>query len=109
MSAKATGRFPFAWPENEVRAFCRRWRIDELSVFGSALRTDFGPHSDVDLLARFAAEAEWSVFDHVRMEGELGEILGRKVDLVTRLAVEESPNRNRRAEILGSARPVYAV
>jgi len=108
MSEKAMA-FPFDWPEEPVRAFCRRWQIVELSIFGSALRTDFGPDSDVDLLARFTSGAEWSVFDHARMERELGEILDRKVDLVTRLAVEESPNRNRRAKILSTAQPVYAA
>jgi len=101
--------FAFDWPEEQVRTFCHRWKIDELSIFGSALRDDFSSDSDVDLLARFAIGAEWSVFDHARMESELGEIFGRKVDLVTRLAVEESPNRNRRAEILRTAQPVYAV
>lgn len=109
MSGKVTRSVPFDWPEEEVGTFCRRWQIVELSIFGSALRTDFGPDSDVDLLARFATGAEWSVFDHARIERELSEILNRKVDLVTRLAIEESPNRNCRTEILSTAQPVYAA
>jgi predicted nucleotidyltransferase len=100
---------PFDWPEAEMREFCHRWRVIELAIFGSALRADFGPGSDVDLLVRFAPGAGWSAFDHVQMESELREILKRDVDLVTRLAVEESPNRNRRAEILSTARPIYAA
>jgi predicted nucleotidyltransferase len=100
-------RLPFDWPGEEIRAFCRKWQIVELAIFGSALRPDFGPESAVDLLARFAPGAERSVFDHARMEDELGRILHRPVDLVTRLAVEESPNPNRRTEILESARSVY--
>jgi uncharacterized protein len=99
----------FAWPLREVEDFCRRWRIVELSVFGSVLRPDFRPDSDIDLLVRFAPEARWSLFDHVRMERELGEILGREVDLVSRSAVERSPNWIRRKEILSTARTFYAA
>lgn len=100
---------PFDWPDPEIRDFCERWRIAELAIFGSALRSDFGPESDIDLLVRFASGAGWSAFDHARMEHELREILGRDVDLVTRLAVEETSNRSRREEILRTARPVYAA
>ena len=102
-------RLRFDWPEEEILAFCRKWQITELSIFGSALHPDFGPESDVDLLARFAPGAGWSVFDHARMEHELSQILHRPVDLVTRLAVDESPNRNRREEILRTAKLVYAA
>ncbi|HEX7183389.1 MAG TPA: nucleotidyltransferase domain-containing protein [Thermoanaerobaculia bacterium] len=89
--------------------FCRRWKILELSLFGSALREDFGPDSDVDLLVRFTPDADWSLFDHARMELELVEILGREVDLVTRSAVEQSPNWIRRQKILRTARPLYVA
>lgn len=100
-------RLPFHWPEEEMEAFCARWKVVRLEVFGSALREDFRPDSDVDLLVEFAAGAGWSLFDHARMERELEEILGREVDLVTRLAVEESPNWIRREAILGTARQIY--
>lgn len=80
-----------------------------MAIFGSALRPDFGTDCDIDLLARFAPGAERSVFDHVRMEAELGQLLHRPVDLVTHLAVEESPNPNRRREILSTARLVDAA
>jgi uncharacterized protein len=95
------------WPSDRIADFCRRWKIRELSLFGSALRDDFGPDSDVDLLARFAPDADWSLFDHARMERELIEILGREVDLVNRSAVERSPNWIRRREILRTARALY--
>ena len=91
----------------DVAAFCRRWRVTELSVFGSAVREDFGPDSDVDVLVRFAPGAEWSLLDHTVMEEELSGIIGRKVDIVTRPAVEKSPNWIRRDAILQSAEPVY--
>ncbi len=99
----------FDWPIEEIEAFCRRWKIVELSVFGSVLRQDFRPDSDIDFLVRFAPDARWSLFDHARMEHELGEVLGREVDLVSRSTVEQSPNWIRREEILTTARRFYAA
>ena len=108
MEEKAV-RLPIEWPEEEIRLFCQRWQVAELAIFGSVLRLDFRPDSDLDLLARFTPGAQWSAFDHARMEQELREILHREVDLVTRLAVEETPNPNRREAILRTARLVYAA
>ncbi len=93
--------------EEAMGEFCERWKISEMSLFGSALRDDFGPDSDVDVLVSFAPDAEWSLFDHLRMEEELGGLLGRDVDIVTRRAVEKSANWIRRESILKSARLVY--
>ena len=90
-------------PKEKLIDFCITWKIEELSVFGSILRDDFGPESDVDLLITFASEAEWSLFDHVRMQNELEALLGRGVDLLTRQAIEHSQNWIRRAEILNTA------
>ncbi len=87
--------------------YCRRWCITELSLFGSALRDDFHPESDLDLLVSFAPDAEWSLFDHARMQQELAELLGREVDLVSRRAIERSENWIRRDAILSSARILY--
>lgn len=95
-------------PPERLADFCRRWKITELAVFGSALRDDFGPESDVDLLVHFAPDAEWSLFDHVAMQRELEEMSRREVDLLTRRGVEESHNWIRRKAILESAHPVYA-
>lgn len=81
--------------------------IEELRLFGSALREDFGPQSDVDFLVTFAPDAQWSLLDHARMEDELSVLLGRKVDLVSRRAVERSANWIRRKAILESAEPYY--
>ena len=100
---------PFDWPADEMAAFCRRWKIVELSLFGSALRGDFRSDSDIDLLVRFAPDARWSLFDHAQMELELMARLGREVDLLSRSAVERSANWIRREEILGTARPLYAA
>ncbi len=98
----------FASSQSRIADFCRRWRIRELALFGSALRDDFGTDSDVDLLVTFAPEAGWSLLDHVRMQMELSELLGRSVDLVSRRAIEHSANPIRKREILGTARTLYA-
>jgi predicted nucleotidyltransferase len=94
-------------PLDDLATFCRRWRICELALFGSAARTDFGPHSDVDLLATFADDADWSLLDGVRMSQELEQLLGRPVDLISRRAVERSTNQLRRDEILAGAHVIY--
>ncbi|HYH44882.1 MAG TPA: nucleotidyltransferase domain-containing protein, partial [Thermoanaerobaculia bacterium] len=69
----------------------------------------FRPESDGDLLVTFDASAEWSLLDHVRMQQELSDLLGRDVDLVSRRAVEGSPNMVRRRAILDSAETIYAA
>ncbi len=92
-----------------MEAFCKRWMVGELSFFGSVLRDDFGPESDVDVLVSFEPAARPSLLDHVAMKDELAEILGRPVDLVTRPAVERSRNSIRRDAILSSSEVVYAT
>lgn len=94
---------------DEIAAFCRRWQVVELALFGSALRDDFGPDSDIDLIVSFDPDARPTLFDVVRMQEELSRVLGRKVDLVTRRAVETSRNYIRRRAILGPAQVVYAA
>lgn len=96
-------------PREKIVEFCRRWRIEELSIFGSALREDFRPDSDVDVLVRFSPGFRWGLFDMVRMEGELKAILGRDVDLVERSALEHSRNYVRRKAILSNLEPIYAA
>ena len=93
--------------EDEVEDFCLRWQISELSLFGSALRDDFGPNSDLDFLVRYRADAHWSLIDHIGIELELKSLVGRKVDLVSKPAVENSANWLRRRNILDSAEVVY--
>jgi len=96
-------------PARELAAFCERWQISELALFGSVLRDDFGPESDVDVLVSFLLAAEHGLFELVDMEEELGQLLGRKVDLVDRRAVERSRNYIRRRAILDSAEVIYAA
>jgi predicted nucleotidyltransferase len=92
-----------------IAEFCHRWKIVELSLFGSVLRDDFRPDSDVDVLVTFAPDARWSLFDAEAMEEELEQVFGRPVDLVTRRAVENSHNWIRKRAILEAAEPVYVA
>ncbi len=94
---------------NKIAEFCRRWKITEFALFGSVLRDDFRPESDVDVLVTFAPETRYSLFDLVHMQDELKEIFGREVDLVERKAVERSENYIRRKHILRSVEPVYVA
>jgi predicted nucleotidyltransferase len=92
---------------HEIGEFCRRWKIACLELFGSVVRGDFRPDSDVDLLVTFAPDADWGLLDHAAMQRELCGIFGREVDLLTRDAVEHSRNPLRREAILNSARPLH--
>ena len=96
-------------PRKKLAGFCHRWKISELALFGSVLREDFRSDSDVDILVTFAPDADWSLFDHVDMEEELSAIFGRKVDVVSRWAIEQSENWIRREAILSTAEPIYVA
>jgi uncharacterized protein len=96
-------------PLKEIEDFCRRWKIKEFALFGSVLREDFRPDSDVDVLVTFFEDSHWSLFDMLDMQEELKEILGREVDFVERRAVEQSENYIRRRHILQSLEPVYVA
>ncbi|HUS91033.1 MAG TPA: nucleotidyltransferase domain-containing protein [Phycisphaerae bacterium] len=95
--------------QERLAAFCRKWRITELSLFGSVLREDFRPDSDVDVLVSFADDARWGLFDICRMEDDLRGFLGREVDLVTRNSVEQSRNYIRRKHILENLETIHAA
>jgi len=86
-------------PKEKIDEFCQKWKIVELSLFGSVLRDDFRSDSD----------AEWSLLDHVAMEEELSVIFGKKVDLVSRRAIERSENYIRRQHILSSVQTIYVA
>lgn len=67
----------------KIAAFCQRWNVEQLSLFGSVLREDFRADSDVDVLVKFSPEAHIGLIGFAKMEDELSELLNRKVDLVT--------------------------
>ena len=94
-------------PRDRIAEFCRANDIMRLAIFGSALRDDFGPDSDIDVLVKFDETAHPTLFDMSRMEAELKAILGREVDLVSQRGIERSRNYLRRKAILESAELVY--
>jgi len=100
-------RFAIDVPTARLEELCDRWKVAELSLFGSALGERFGPDSDIDLLVSFLPLAEWDLLDLIRMEEDLADLFGRRVDLVTRSSVESSRNPIRRQAILDSLVPVY--
>ena len=96
----------FDLPISSITEFCRKWKILEFALFGSILREDFRPDSDVDVLVSFSEDAPWTLWDLIRMREELQEIFGRKVDLVEKRALR---NPYRRREILRNHEVIYAA
>ena len=99
----------FQLPQQPLVEFCQRWKIKELYFFGSVLREDFRPDSDIDIMVTFQADSNWGLLEFVHMKRELQTLLGREVDLITKKSIEQSPNWIRRQEILGTAQPVYVA
>ena len=97
-------KLPVQFDQTQLAEFCRRSHITRLSVFGSALRGDFGPDSDVDLLVEFELGAVVTLLDMARMEIELSAMVGRKVDLRT----PEDLSRYFRDRVLATAVVQYA-
>ena len=89
-----------------IAEFCRQRKITELAFFGSVLRDDFRPDSDVDVLAGFSPDARWSLFDAMDMEDDLSKLFGRKVHLVSRNGLR---NPFRRHEILRTRQVMYVA
>jgi len=97
----------FSLPHGQITEFCKRWKITEFSLFGSILRDDFGPESDVDCLVVFSKDSEWSLFDIVHMQDELSEIFeGRQIDIVDRHAMRNPFFRHR---VLTTREVIYAA
>lgn len=92
-------------PAAEIADFCRRRRIRHLGLFGSVLRDDFRPDSDVDVLVEFEPEARVSLFTLVDIQDDLSALLGRPVDLVPRQGLKPVI----RASVLASEQVVYAA
>jgi len=95
-------------PRRKLASFCRRYRIQKLAFFGSVLRDDFKPTSDVDVLVEFE-KGYTPGLAFFAMPDELKEILGRNVDLLTYQGVRSSRNPIRRKAILDSAKVFYAA
>jgi predicted nucleotidyltransferase len=93
-------------PMERITGFCQKWKIRELSLFGSVLRDDFRPGSDVDVLVSFQESTDWDLFDLVAMRDDLMAIFGREVDLVEK---EGLRNPFRRRHILSTHQVIYAA
>jgi predicted nucleotidyltransferase len=96
----------FTLPRKKIAEFCKRWSITEFSVFGSVLRDDFRPDSDIDVLVSIDPKAHIGLLDIAQMQIELEDLFKRPVDLVEK---EGLRNPYRRREILRTAQVIYAA
>ncbi|HIK19159.1 MAG TPA: nucleotidyltransferase family protein [Leptolyngbyaceae cyanobacterium M33_DOE_097] len=96
-------------PIAQVKELCDRWQIAEFAVFGSVLRDDFKPTSDIDVLITFAPGARKGLLTLARIKHELEELLGRSVDISTKRSIEQSRNITRSQNILRSAQVIYVA
>jgi hypothetical protein len=110
MRKAQTDRFTelaIALPIDAIQAFCQRWQVAELSVFGSILRDDFDANSDVDFLYVLKPNTHWGLRDLTQAETELAQLLDREIDLVSKVSIEQSHNWLRKRNILSSAKVIY--
>ena len=111
----ALQNIPLPSPQREVLlgeplvSLCQRWGISEFAVFGSILRDDFKPTSDVDVLVTFTPGARKGLLTLAQIKHELEDLLGREVDISTKLSIEQSHNTGRKRNILDSARVIYVA
>jgi predicted nucleotidyltransferase len=91
----------------KINQICQQWQIEELALFGSVLREDFNPASDIDVLVSFAESAKITFFDLDTIEQQLSKLFNRSVDLVTKRAIEQSHNWIRKKNILENAQIIY--
>jgi uncharacterized protein len=105
-SESSVNKKRFTIPREKIAAFCKRWNVSEFSVFGSAIREDFRPDSDVDVMVVFEPDAPVGLFEMAHMQVELEALFGRPVDLVEKAGLR---NPYRRREILKTAKVVYAA
>ncbi len=93
----------------KIAEFCQKWQVTEFALFGSILRDDFRPDSDIDVMVQFHPDAHPTFSTLDLMETELKTIFHRDVDLITRQGIEASRNYLRRREILSSAQVIYGT
>jgi predicted nucleotidyltransferase len=108
ITGQIPNHFAIEIPGDAISAFCQKWSVRAVELFGSVLGDDFGPESDVDVLVSFDSDRRPTLFEFIEMQDELETIFNRKVDLLTRHSVETNSNPYRRRSILDSARLVYA-
>ena len=94
-------------PMEKIAEFCHKWQVTEFALFGSVLRDDFHPDSDIDILVTLSPTAKRGLAETLQMRDELHVIFNRKVDLIVKAAIERSENWLRRKNILESAQVIY--
>ena len=94
---------------DEIKQFCHKWQIIEFALFGSVLRDDFRPDSDIDILVSFSPDAKRGLSEMLQMQDELQFIFKREIDLIVKAAIKRSENWLRRKHILESAKIIYAA
>jgi predicted nucleotidyltransferase len=99
----------FSLSDAAIAEFCCRWQIQEMALFGSVLRDDFRPDSDIDVLVTFSPQAKRGLLTLARAKHELEDATGRKVDFVVKQSILESDNWMRQKEILNSVKVIYAA
>jgi uncharacterized protein len=92
-----------------MEAFCQRWGVSEVRLFGSVLRHDFRADSDVDVLLSFGPDVRHGLLARERMRADLSRLFGRRIDLVNRASLDVSRDARRRREIVQSARVVHVA
>jgi predicted nucleotidyltransferase len=93
-------------PRDRIEAFCRKWGVTALALFGSVLTPDFRPDSDLDVLVTFETGSRVSLFGFAEMQEELSEMFGREVDLVEKVALRNPFVRN---HVLHHNHVIYAA
>lgn len=96
-------------PMEAIAKLGDRWQVTEFALFGSVLRDDFHPDSDIDILITFAPEAKRGLTETMQMRDQLQAIFDRKVGLIVKAAIERSENWLRRKNILESAQIIYVA
>jgi uncharacterized protein len=94
-------------PQKHISDFCRRWKIVRLEIFGSATREDFNPKSDIDLLVEYDPDFHRTLVDMDQMQEEIEDIFQRKVDLISKRSIQQSPNPYKRKNILDNSIVIY--
>jgi predicted nucleotidyltransferase len=97
---------PIQISKDQIEAFCRRFGVEELSLFGSVLRDDFGPESDIDVMLKFLPGHGFTFENTPEIQDDLERIFGRPVDVIEKDRVR---NPIRRRAIMNSYRVVYAA
>ena len=92
--------------KNKIKVFCKKWKIQELAIFGSFIRDDFNDQSDIDVLITFLPKVTWG-FEIAELREELSLIFNRKIDLLNKRSLELSKNSYKKDEILKSCKVIY--